>query len=282
MPYLSTRHLSRILVLQSLYEWHFDSSVDPESILDRNIETSGYKVDRDFCIKIIGGVVTNQQKIDDIVVKTAPEWPLNQIAIIDLSILRLSIYELILDDEVPPKAVINEAVELGKAFGGENSGKFINGVLGTVYRMSEKFIDDQTVISAGGIVYRKHEGEILYLAIKNAYGKWTFPKGKVDEPETWQEAAVREIREETGIEEAEILGELGEVKFTDKSGDSPIKKTIHFYLIKTEQEHTSPEPIKVLEAKFMNEADLRAKIGYPNLIELIDKAVKIIGEIEGH
>lgn len=147
----SNRHLSRIIAFQTMYEWEFLSKKVPnhdnnakdyhheiEPILQRNYqEFSGSVESRDFIDQLVWGVIENRQKIDTIIAPAAPEWPIEQIALVDLIILRMGIYELIFAQEVPPKVAINEAVELAKAFGGQNSSKFINGVLGTVYRASE-------------------------------------------------------------------------------------------------------------------------------------------------
>lgn len=133
------RHLSRIITMQSLYEWDFREGSDVKEITERNIEHSGDSADKDFIMDIVQGVAKKLDEIDGLIVKAAPEWPLEQISVVDKTILRLAIYELLYCDEVPPKVAINEAVELGKTFGGENSSKFINGVLGTLYRQSEKY-----------------------------------------------------------------------------------------------------------------------------------------------
>jgi N utilization substance protein B len=139
----SNRHLGRIVAMQTLYEYDFRSAqpekkVDLDEILDRNLgEFSDSIDDTDFVRDLVSGVLAQQEAIDNIIGPAAPEWPIEQIAKIDRVILRIGIYELMLKHEVPPKVVINEAVELAKAFGGENSSKFVNGVLGTVYRKSE-------------------------------------------------------------------------------------------------------------------------------------------------
>ena len=130
--------------MQSLYEY-LQREGDIVKIVERN--TSKYNFEENnlkFIKKVAKGIKKNIEEIDKIITISAPEWPLPQIAQVDLSILRLSIFELIFDDEVPPKAVINEAVELSKAFGGENTSKFVNGVLGTVYRNSEKYQEEET------------------------------------------------------------------------------------------------------------------------------------------
>ncbi|MBI2635211.1 MAG: transcription antitermination factor NusB [Parcubacteria group bacterium] len=136
---MANRHLSRSIALQTLYEWDFNGSKDShlDEILERNIEEFGPGIEDDkFVRDLIKGVLENREKIDEIIVKTAPEWPLGQIGLVDRNVLRLGIYELLFGkrEEVPPKVAINEAIELAKSFGGETSGKFINGVLGTIYR----------------------------------------------------------------------------------------------------------------------------------------------------
>jgi len=136
----SNRHFARIILMQSLYELANRDKVDLSSIVERNIAQHDFEDNnKDFMKKIANGIVGQLEEIDKIIAIAAPEWPLSQIAQVDLSILRLAMFELLFDDEVPPKAVINEAVELGKAFGGENTSKFVNGVLGTVYRNSAKY-----------------------------------------------------------------------------------------------------------------------------------------------
>jgi transcription antitermination protein NusB len=139
----ASRHLSRIVALQSLYEWDF-SGRPIEEILARNLSEHEKSLDDDsFVRRIVDGVIREHDKIDELIIKAAPEWPLDQVAVIDKSVLRIGIYELLYEEEVPPKVAINEAVELAKAFGGENSSKFINGVLGTIYRASPRYIPEE-------------------------------------------------------------------------------------------------------------------------------------------
>ena len=128
--------------MQSLYEWDFRPESDITEIKKRNIENYHEDVDLVFIDKIIDGVISKQKEIDEKIVTAAPEWPLEQISTIDKTILRTSIYELLFSEDAPPKVIINEAVELGKTFGGENSSKFINGVLGTIYRESPQYNPD--------------------------------------------------------------------------------------------------------------------------------------------
>ena len=133
---MANRHLSRTIAMQSLYEWDFLEQEKPlQTITEFNIKQFAPGLeDPAFIFELIKGVESHLAEIDELITKTAPEWPLGQITIVDRNILRLGIYELMFGHEVPPKVAINEAVELGKTFGGESSGKFINGVLGTLYK----------------------------------------------------------------------------------------------------------------------------------------------------
>src|SRR5580692_5878949 len=135
---MATRHLIRTVVLQSLYEWDFyQKKKDITAILERNMAEFAPGVDEpEFGWKIMQGVAEHFNEIDNIIRKAAPEWPLEKIAIIDRNILRIGLYELLFanPDEVPPKVAINEAIELAKNYGGPNAARFVNGVLGTIYR----------------------------------------------------------------------------------------------------------------------------------------------------
>lgn len=127
--------------MQSLYEWDFNkqSAGQLPAILERNLQNFAPSFeDRGFTEAIIAGVEKNQPEIDAAIVKFAPEWPLEQITIVDRNILRIGIFELKYNPEIPPKVAINEAIELAKSFGGESSGKFVNGVLGAIYKDCEK------------------------------------------------------------------------------------------------------------------------------------------------
>lgn len=137
----SNRHLGRIVALQSLYEYEFrtqadDKTVSADEIVTRNLERYRDEIeDTRFVSELVNGVLENQGALDDHIRPLAPEWPLEQIARIDRAVLRLGLFELLYrSEQVPPKVAINEAVELAKAFGSDNSSKFINGVLGTAYR----------------------------------------------------------------------------------------------------------------------------------------------------
>ena len=138
---MATRHLIRTVILQTLYEWDFyKQEKDITTILERNLEEFAPGIDEpDFAWRILKGVAEHLTEIDDILKKAAPDWPVDKIAVIDRNILRIGLYELLFadHDEVPPRVAINEAIELAKNYGGPNTSRFVNGVLGTIYREME-------------------------------------------------------------------------------------------------------------------------------------------------
>jgi N utilization substance protein B len=133
---MANRHLLRTVALQALFEWDFNNRQgDVQAIVNHALEefAAGAK-DTEFASELVEGVINNLEAIDAIITETAPEWPIAQITVVDRNVLRLGIFELMFSKKIPPKVAINEAVEMGKRFGGESSGKFVNGVLGTLYK----------------------------------------------------------------------------------------------------------------------------------------------------
>lgn len=147
---MANRHLARSIAMQSLYEWDFKGKKDEnlEEIVKKNvIEFAPGMEDDSFAYHLAKQTLVNRGKIDPLIEKCAPEWPLEQVTVVDRNILRLGIYELLFGnyEDVPPKVAINEAIELAKSFGGEASGRFVNGVLGTIYReLGEPMKDDES------------------------------------------------------------------------------------------------------------------------------------------
>ena len=137
---MSNRHLARTIAMQSLFMWDFNGrqSSEFDSIIKGNFSYFAPSFnDNGFVKNLIKGVVDNLEKIDKIIVKYATEWPLEQITIVDRNILRIGVYELVMAPDIPPKVAINEAIEIAKTFGGESSGKFVNGVLGAIFKNFE-------------------------------------------------------------------------------------------------------------------------------------------------
>lgn len=133
---MSNRHLARAIAMQSLYEWDFRHSEESlDDIAKHNLKEFAPSFDdHGFILHLLRGVLDHQTDVDELIRTFAPEWPLEQITTVDRNILRIGIYELKFNDEIPPKVAINEAIELAKTFGGESSGKFVNGVLGAIYK----------------------------------------------------------------------------------------------------------------------------------------------------
>lgn len=134
---MSNRHLARTIAMQTLFSWDFNGQQEQNlnNLIEQNFKQFAPKFnDYGFVKFIINGVMENAAAIDRYITKYATEWPLDQITIVDRNILRIGVYELIFDQNIPAKVAINEAIEIAKTFGGESSGKFINGVLGAIYK----------------------------------------------------------------------------------------------------------------------------------------------------
>jgi N utilization substance protein B len=134
---MSNRHLARTVAMQALYErdFHGNKVDDIDDIVERDLQEFAPGLDdKGFAKELVQGVLKHQKDIDGIITKYAPAWPLPQITIVDRNILRIGVFELKWSDSVPSKVAINEAIELAKTYGGESSGKFVNGVLGAIYK----------------------------------------------------------------------------------------------------------------------------------------------------
>lgn len=239
------RHQSREVVLQTLFNLDFREGGKKDlknlkNIYQYVLEEFYAEVKEDnYSEKVFFAVLENQEKIDEIIEKAATNWPLKKIDPIDRNILRLGIFEMIFfKDEVPPRVAMNEAIELAKSFGGKNSFKFISGVLGTIYKLSELEKNDKkdNIDSTGkkeelkNIPEKKRVGVAFFceknnekyiLMVHNIFGFWTLPKGD----------SLEEIERETGLK-IKILTELGKVSIraSDHEKNTPIQKIITYSL----------------------------------------------------
>jgi N utilization substance protein B len=248
---MANRHLSRSVVMQTLFEWDFNGKKnnDLSDSLKRNEEEFATGVGDDpFMHKLAEGVIRKYSDLDKIISKAAPDWPIEKIATIDRNILRIGLFELLFGDklEVPPKVAINEAIELAKTYGGENSGKFINGVLGAVYKeLGEPGKDQQTRPKrmddipfenlpierlVGAVVYAR-EGNDIYLAlVHDVFGRWTLSKGHNVENESDEDAVVRKVKEEIGID-VESKDKLGGNEYVATYPEKgKVRKRVSYYL----------------------------------------------------
>lgn len=254
---MANRHLSRSIVLQTLFEWDFKNRTQEEDIFEilaRNEEEfAPGNEDIPFMRKIMGYVVHKIDIIDQIIEKAAPEWPIQKINAVDRNILRIGLGELLFGDynEVPPKVAINEAIELAKTFGGDSSSRFINGVLGAVYKeigepgkdqssKNKKKLEEVDITKlpieqkAGALIYAWKDTELYFALVHDIFGFWTLSKGGVDEGETVEQAAVREIKEEIGLD-ISIKEKLGESEYVASHPEKgKIRKMVTFFLAQSD------------------------------------------------
>lgn len=292
---MANRHLSRSVAMQSLFELDFNKKDKTEikEIVRRNIkEFAPGLEDSSFVDQLISGVLKNQKKIDAIIEKAAPEWPIEQIAIIDRNVLRIGLYELLFSNrqEVPPKVAINEAIELAKTFGGETSSKFVNGVLGTVYREIGEPGKDETGkkknavdISnlpeeklGGAVVYKEENGKIFLALVHDVFGYWTLSKGKLEAGENAEEGAAREVKEELGLENLKIEKELGKNEYVAYDpAKGQIKKSVLYFLASTQQPNLNLEKSGGLDdARWFELDEAEGLKIYDDLRPIINQAIE--------
>ncbi len=290
---MANRHLSRSIVLQSLFEWDFNSlpKSDSEKVFKRNIdEFAPGHGDLSFMENLFNGILDKQKDIDLIIEKAAPDWPIDKISLMDRNILRLGLFELIFSDrkEVPPKVAINEAIELSKTFGGETSSKFVNGVLGAVYKelgepgKSETSKDkkSQPVLKedlAGAVVYAK-DGEDIYLAlVHDVFGRWTLSKGKIQADETIEAGTIRGVKEELGLDISikEKLGENEYIAYHPENGKT--KKHVTYFLAEAPFVDLVKEDKGGLDdARWFKLADILDLNFYNDILPIVTQAINIL------
>lgn len=253
---MSTRHIARTLALQTLFELDMKdtmqaSSVDLDSMISRVCEECGEGIkDTSFTKNIVNNALSRRSTIDNIITKAAPEWPLDKIGVVDRNILRIGLTELLFGDraQVPPKVAIDEAIELAKTFGGETSGKFVNGVLGAIYKeMGEPEKDQVTKTKqdhlnstkremlAGAVVISSEDGKIYVGLVHDVFGYWTLPKGHVEDGDM-EKGVVREMKKEIGID-VHVLESLGENEYiANKPEIGKVVKHVKYFLVKSDHE----------------------------------------------
>lgn len=306
---MANRHLSRSIVLQTLFEWDFLPKDKKESgnesdltreVLERNLKefAPGHEDDH-FVYALLGEVAKRRAQVDEIIVHAAPDWPIEKISVVDRNILRIGLTELLFGDrkEVPPKVAINEAIELAKTFGGENSGKFINGVLGAVYKELGEPGKDQvskrkegvkepidisklpTESLGGALVYTKKDNETLFALVHDVFGYWTLSKGKLEPNENIEEGTVREIKEEIGLD-IKIEERLGQNEYvaTHPEKGKTLKKVIYFLAFSEYRELMLEKSGGLDGAKWFPLKELPELRIYNDIIPLIAKAVEIISK----
>ncbi|HRH31579.1 MAG TPA: transcription antitermination factor NusB [Candidatus Paceibacterota bacterium] len=295
---MAHRHLSRSIVLQSLFEWDFRKLPDEEiaNVVGRDITEYGPGLEDDaFILALTTDVLRHRSVVDDIITKAAPDWPLDKINVVDRNILRMGLTELLFGDrtQVPPKVAINESIELAKAFGGENSSKFINGVLGAVYKeigepgkdeVSKRKKDEPVDIESlpiekkvGAVVYALHEGMIYLALVHDIFGYWTLSKGSLEANETPEEGIVRDIQEEIGlpIVVKTVLGENEYIASHPEKGK--IRKQVTYFLGESPFQSLQLEQKDGLtDAKWFPVTEVPNLTTYDDTVAMIQKSVEFI------
>jgi N utilization substance protein B len=301
---MANRHIARSIVLQSLFELDFRDYSDcesPEEIILRNAsEFANDIVDISFVRALLTGVLSKKSEIDLVIEKAAPDWPLDKISMIDRNILRIGLYELLFADskEVPAKVAINESIELSKNYGGEKSSKFVNGVLGSVYKelgepdkdaiskKRKKVIPDipyeqMPVEKLGGAVVYAYDGENYYLAlVHDVFGYWTLSKGRLEAEEKEVDGTRREVKEEIGLD-VEVMDEIGRNEYVANHPEKgKIRKQVIYFLAKADYKDLVLEKDNggLDEARWFRLNELQDIKTYGDILPFITKAVSLISE----
>lgn len=298
---MANRHLSRSVALQSLFEWDFHDgkSEGLGSIVEENIQEFAPGLDDTrFAKTLVSGVLEHRDKLDQVIEKFAPDWPLNQIGIVDRNVLRLGLVELLFGDpqEVPAKVAINEAIELAKTFGGETSGKFVNGVLGSVYReMGEPGKDDVPAKKrrsnepvdpsklpieklGGAVVFCREQGTVRLALVHDVFGYWTLSKGHIEEGENVREGTLREIKEELSLD-ISIIDDLGANEYIASHPENgKVRKQVSYFLAEAKDRNK----LKLIKEGGLDQAGwfTLEEVGelrmYDDIIPIITAAIKKI------
>lgn len=303
---MANRHLSRSIVLQSLFEWDFRSLLVEEvpTIINRNIvEFAPGHPDAVFARELSKLVLSKRSILDDVIVKAAPDWPIEKIGIIDRNILRIGLTELLFGDKdnVPPKVAINESIELAKSFGSDMSPKFVNGVLGAVYKeMGEPgkmdkgknepripnrninpiVVDPDTLPvekKAGAVIYSVYNDVIYFALVHDIFGFWTLSKGGIDDIKDEKIGAQREIKEELGID-VTIEDELGRNEYiASHPTKGKVKKQAVYFLARAEFVDLKLQKSGGLDgAQWFPIANIPNLNLYENIIPLLSQATLIV------
>ncbi len=302
---MANRHLSRSIVLQSLFEWDFSGKPEGlKTIVDRNMaEFAPGHSDGPFMYNLAESVQRKQQLIDEIITKAAPEWPIEKISNVDRSVLRMGLAELLFGDreQVPPKVAINEAIELAKTFGGENSGKFVNGVLGAVYKEigepgkdqvskpktpkvkePEEPIDPATLpveAKSGGLIFTKHDGRLWVALVHDVFGYWTLVKSGVEEGETYEQTALRSVKDKLGLDAA-IVSQIGAIDYVASHPEKKkLRKVVTYFLMEAPYKELTLRSNGGLDkAEWIDPAALVDLTIYDDILPSIAKAIEIISK----
>lgn len=301
---MANRHLARSIVLQVLFERDQNGTMSPDECVGRlsdySKEFGARDSDLPFMKQLLQNTLTKQKEIDEVIVKAAPEWPLEKIAAIDRNILRVGLSELLYADrtQVPAKVAINEAIELAKTFGSNSSSRFVNGVLGAVYvELGEPGKADGTPRKqaaqkqskmpveelVGAVVYaRADEGDEIYLAlVHDIFGHWTLSKGKLQPGEEHKDGVRRKVKEEIGLE-CSLEDQLGENEYVANDSNAPGgKKRRHatYFLARAEfQDLVLKREGGLDDAQWFPLASVGDLNFYDDILPVVTRAINILAQ----
>jgi transcription antitermination protein NusB len=297
---MANRHLSRSVALQTLFEWDFRGCHDKgikDAISRIASEFAPGMDDTKFINDLVQNILSKKEDIDKIIEKAAPDWPLDKISVIDRNVLRIGLYELLFADrtEVPAKVAINEAIEIAKSFGGENSGKFINGVLGSVYKelgepgkdsspKKKKRIEDipyeeMPIQNLGGAVVYAKDGDDIYMAfVHDIFGHWTLSKGKIPAGDIKQ-GTIAKVKEEMGLDVV-IKEDLGNNEYIASDPElGKIRKQVHYFLAESKfTDIKLAEKPGLDDAKWFKLADILELNFYNDIVSIVTKGLTILSQ----
>lgn len=292
--HMANRHLARSVVLQTLFEWDTTSADDVAAaeMLKRNVdEFGGDDTDKPFMETLLKGVLAKKEDLDLVITKAAPDWPLDRIAPVDRNILRIGLFELLFADrsQVPAKVAINEAIELAKVFGGDSSGRFVNGVLGAVYKELGEPGKDETGKKdkvkradlpleklGGAIIYAEHEGQYYLALVHDVFGRWTLSKGHIETDPSPQVGVKRIVKEELGLEKVTVEEQVGENEYVASHPEKgKIRKHVWFFLVRSEFETLELKKSGGLDdAKWFRLPDILDLNFYDDMLPIVTAAVQ--------
>jgi N utilization substance protein B len=299
---MANRHIARSIVLQSLFEIDFRDDLTPDlkEIVGRNTsEFANDIVDEAFIKSLLDGILSKKTELNLVIEKAAPDWPLDKISIIDRNILRLGLYELLFADakEVPAKVAINEAIELSKNYGGEKSSKFVNGVLGSVYK--ELGEPDKDSVSpkkkkipdipfekmpierlGGAVVYSEKDGDYYIALVHDVFGYWTLSKGGLKPGEPENTGVKRAIKEEIGLD-VDVSDEIGRNEYVANHPEKgKLRKQVAYFLARGDYQDLVLEKDNggLDEARWFKLTELQNIKTYGDILPFITKAISLISD----
>lgn len=297
---MANRQRERNVLLQALYEWDM-RGYDNQAVLSYLEYTAEHfndleKKEYESLQEPLQETVKKRAILDDIIEKAAPSWPLDKISVTDRNVLRLGLVELLFGDrnEVPPKVAINEAIELAKRYGGPKSGRFVNGVIGAVYReigepgkddqgsptMADVAYNDMPIEQKGAaVVYSIDDSGVIRIGmVHDVFGYWTLSKGGIADGEDKETGTIRKIKEETNWD-VTIIAHLGEneyIAYPPEKG--PTRKQVDYYLAKSE--YTVPtlgnDSGGLNDVRWFNLDEIADLTMYEDVSQMIAQSIEII------